>query len=597
MAGSATSTLPGGGRRALSFVQRHSWLLAFAACAVLSYLVIWQRGLLTDDYTFRSQVVNVETGRRSLFVPTELNRFMAFVVDVNLAGLVPEYELLVRVLAALCTAANALLLGFLVYRLAQARLPAVVAAWLYLSPFYAHQAVLWTAAYLYVFSTYFALLFLHATLSALTTRRASWPWVATAVVCYALAIGFGEQVALSIVVVPVLAVAAARQHALPGASATIRRLAALALAPATLAVAYVLLGYSTGEIVTTRGGIDLSLPHVLSQTATFAERFVQLTVRPNTGLRLVNETFRVGARALLASLPAMVLFLAAACLTLATALLWKRDSAERGSQRAAVALVVGGAVWCAAAVFLPGVLLPNQGLAARMCYVPMAGAALGGAGLAWLLAQRLPDSLGDRVSLLFMGGVMLVSAVCMLGYARAYQARYQLDQRQLATLADALPARYLPADKPYIVAVELDERLFGGYDGLSQTLVGVFQAGWSARSELRRLYRTPDIASVATVGWVVRPVEYVAAAEGQQPRLLVAGIGVPIERTLLFAYRDGRTYIIESLVITQPDGQQRTVVLPLAQVLSADGRVTLKDYPVSQRGRTLAGLWQRLGEQ
>lgn len=593
----ANGRRPGRRQTLLYLIQWYGWLLAFAACGIVSYLSIWQRGLLTDDYAFRAQVLNVETGRRSLFVPAELNRFMAFLVDVNLAGLMPEYELAVRLLAALCTAANALLLGFLVYRLVHTRLPAVVAAWLFLSPFYAHQAVLWTAAYPYIFSVFCALLYLHAALSGLTTRRAPWPWAALAVLCYVLATGFDEQVALSIAFVPVLAFAAARQHRLPDARVTTPRLAALVLVPAALAIAYVLLGYSGGDIVATRGGINLSLPHLLSQAEAFAARFVQFTWRPNTGLRLVNEALRVGARALLASLPALAWFAAAACLTLVAALLWQRDSPERSSQRAALALILGGAAWCAAAVFLPGILLTNQALVVRMYYVPMAGAAVGGAGLAWLLARRLPPSVGDRAALLAMGAVMLFSTVCMLGHARAYQARYQLDQRQLSTLADALPARYLPSDKPYVVAIELDERLFGGYDALSQTLIGVFQTGRSARAELRRMYRTTDINSVAPVGWVVRPVELDDGPAGQQDRVLVAGISVPVDHTILFAYRDGRTHIIESLVITQRDGQRRSVAFPLAQAMSADGLVTLQDYPVSQRGRTLAGLWKQLGEQ
>lgn len=115
------------------------------------------------------------------------------------------------------------------------------------------------------------------------------------------------------------------------------------------------------------------------------------------------------------------------------------------------------------------------------------------------------------------------------------------------------------------------------------------------------MYRTAAINSVATAGWAVRPVELDDGPAGQQDRVLVAGNSVPIDRTILFAYRDGRThirtYIIESLVITQRDGQRRSVAFPLAQAMSADGLVTLQDYPVSQRGRTLAGLWKQLGEQ
>ncbi len=272
-------------------LPRYLWLLAFVACAVVSYLVIWQRGLLTDDYSFHAQVVNAVTGARRLYIPREANRVLAFFVDVNLAGLLPAYEWPVRLLAALITAANALLLGALVYRLTRQRLLLVVTARLFLAPVYAHQAV---------------------------------------------------------------------------------------------------------------------------------------------------------------------------------------------------------------------------------------------------------------------------------------------------------PQRNLP-DNTVLTRIELDERLFGGYDGLSQMLSGVFQTSWSACDALRGLYRRADVAAVGVTGWTLHPVHYEGWGSDGVERIVVAGVRVPVDRAVPFAYRDGRVTIIESLSISQ-GGQRHHVVFPRAQQAASGATSIISEFPASAKGRSLAGL-------
>jgi hypothetical protein len=567
-------------------LERYGWLLTFVACGALGYLTVWQRGLLTDDYSFRAQVVDLVTGERQFYIPDKFNRFLAFLVDVNLAGLMPEYELFVRVLAAVVAAANALLLGWLLYRLVRSRLAAVVAAWLFLSPFYAHQALLWIAAYLYVFSVFFALLYLHACLSALVaaTRRRSW--IALAVLCYVVAIGFGEQAALVLMLTPVLAIALYKQGKLPSAGTALGRLIPLIAIPAVFALVYVGYAYPGGDFVPRRG-LNLSLANLSAQAERFAIRFLQLTVTPNTGLRLINESFRLGVRTLLAAPPAMLLFVIAGGLTLATAALWRPEA--RSKRSGSAGLIVVGVAWLVAALFFPGIVLVRQVLTVRMLYVPLAGAAVAGAALAWAIAQRLPRQWGERLVILLASGILLASTVCLVGHTRAYQARYQLDQRQLATLAQALPERYLPDGGAYIVAIELDERLFGRTDGLSQGLIGVLQTSWSARDGLTETYRRRDIMSVVNVGWTIKPVEYRPAQGGQPAEVLVTGVRIPVENTFLFAYRNSTNTIIESLLITRPDGQKQTVHFPLAERMRADGRPTITDYPVSNKGITWAG--------
>lgn len=176
-------------------LQHYGWLLFFAACLVLSYLAIWQRGFYTDDYSFHKNAADITTGAWHLYVPERLDRPLAFFADMNLAGLVPEHELSVRIVAALFAGGNALLLAWLVKRLVRSRFMAVVVAWLFLSPYIAHEAVLWIAAYLYVFSLFFVLLFLHASVNVFTHPQTRGWWTLAGVVCYAIAVGFGEQAA------------------------------------------------------------------------------------------------------------------------------------------------------------------------------------------------------------------------------------------------------------------------------------------------------------------------------------------------------------------------------------------------------------------
>lgn len=306
-------------------LQRYGWLAFFVACLALSYLVIWQRGLYADDYWFHNDVVNTVTGERQFYVPHRLDRTLHFLVDTNLSGIMPEYEAFVRILAALCTATNALLLGWLVDRLLQSRLMAVTTAWFFLAPFMAHQAVLWISAYSYMFSVLFGLLFLHASVTALTRAQTWRRWALAAIVCYAAAVGFGEQAALSVALVPVLAIALARQQRVAGYRSAITRAVPLFVAPAIIAAGIVWFGYRTSSLVVPRGGMDLGISSLMQNIVEFLNRLVGLTIRPNTGLRLTVEAGKLGVHKLLDAPAALFVFLAAAILLLVAVRSWQSE--------------------------------------------------------------------------------------------------------------------------------------------------------------------------------------------------------------------------------------------------------------------------------
>ncbi len=317
-----------------------------------------------------------------------------FFVDVNLAGLMTGGEPLVRLLAALGAAANALLLGWLLYRLAGSRLMAIVAAWLFLMPFYAHQAVLWLAAYSYVFSAFFLLLFLHAGLSAVRQPERSWRWSILALICYAIAIGFGEQAALSVLLVPALALAARPSGVRPA----LRRSVPVLIAALALAAGLVVFGYTSADMVAGRGGMNLSIRSLLDHTGVFIHRFAQLLLLPNTGLRLTNESFRLGARTLLASPLWLALFVAAGGALLVTVAFWReQDGATRISGQVVAAIASVGLIWLAVTTLLPGILIVKQTLVVRHALRPLPGCGGGrrGVGLGHCTLRPAP---GRRAS-------------------------------------------------------------------------------------------------------------------------------------------------------------------------------------------------------
>jgi hypothetical protein len=538
--------------------------------------VIWQRGFYCDDYTFYRQTIDQTSGQQHIYLRIRLDRPLAFFADINLAGLAKRHELPVRTLAALVSGANALLLAWLIYRLTRARLLAVLTAWFYASPFVAHEAVLWIAAYLYIFSAFFVLLCLHAAATAFLRPRRWQIWALVCIVCYAAAVGFSEQAALSIVLVPVLAWALAVQRRAAGNPT--RRAGMIALLCTLIAASVAWFGYRTAITVASRGGIDLSSTGLLGRAGQFLDRLVMLTVRPNTGLRLALESGKQGVHALLDSPAALFVFLAAALLALLAVVYWQPEPKRPPlDDRAAPALLSVGLLWLVVTALVPGVLVAGQILVVRMLYIPLAGAAAAGAALVWLVARRLPAAWGERLAMSGAAGVLLLSSVCMLGYCRAYQARYQLDQRQLAGLSQVLPARYVP-DGAYIVPLELDERLFGHKDGLSAVLIGVLQARWSAQDVYNDLFQRTKIQTVARLGELSKHVTHQEAPA----ELRITDQLVPLDKTVLFVYKDGRCSVIESLVIRQSDGTVRVVHFPIAGQMAADGLPTLKDYVAPQ---------------
>src|SRR5205085_1207134 len=132
--------------RAHDLIVRFGWLGTAILSLWLGYLLVWRRGPYLDDYGMKDALGSVLSGTWMIY-PL---RPITWLVVSALAALLPIDELLVRTATAVCVGCNALLVGWLVYRVLGARLAAVISCWLFLMPFLAWEAVLWVGAAGYV---------------------------------------------------------------------------------------------------------------------------------------------------------------------------------------------------------------------------------------------------------------------------------------------------------------------------------------------------------------------------------------------------------------------------------------------------------------
>ena len=110
---------------------------------MLGYMLVWQRGMYMDDYFFQRRF---ETKVNEQSFPELLagyyrfpTRFFSRNVALFSSGWLPTHERRVRLISALANGVNALLLGWLTYRLLASRAAGVISGWLYLMPFFSRK--------------------------------------------------------------------------------------------------------------------------------------------------------------------------------------------------------------------------------------------------------------------------------------------------------------------------------------------------------------------------------------------------------------------------------------------------------------------------
>jgi hypothetical protein len=555
------------------------WLLTALICLTLGYMFVWQRGFYMDDYATRLMAIDVLTGQwRPIWslsrIPTFPIRILSCMIVTSFTGLLPTHEFFVRAISALGIGVNAVLLGWLIYRILGSRLAAVSSGWLFLMPIYAQEAVLWVGAVPYVFAAGFALLFLHVSWSALTRPQRAGRWITLGTLACATTLLIVEQFIFAAGLVLIFGITIAAQRQTASYWALLKRSLCVLIWPLAVAAIFYVLLYGNSWVVDAKGGLDLSLAGIVERSLGYFKRLAWMTMF-DWGRRLTGDAFGIGIAVLLRSWKGMALSFAASVSLLLTVLAWRTGEREY-LPRYCVGLMVfcAGVTWFVVSLLVPSVLVKGQILEYRLLYFPTAGAGLAVGALAWMAAKRLRCLGCDKLFVAIAGVLLLLSTVCMLGYAQAFAVRYKLDRRQIAALVHALPAQDLP-ENSYVVPFNNEERLFGKDDRISLLLVGVFETPWSARAALEEAYRRNDLQVITPNRWWPIQFSYMGDQEPPSNQLGIQGVSVPVDRTVLFSYRAGSAFLIESLTITKSDGSQHTVQFPIARDLRRHGVPTI----------------------
>ncbi len=126
-------------------------LVALSACFSLALGLFpygGEHGLFCDDYIQKAWAFDWNDGGWR-WQPQPIHahfRYLHSVLAPNLVNAIPEHEFLLRLFWVLLHTANALLLGWLAYRLTHSSLAGVGSFWIMLMPLAAHEVLLWHAA-------------------------------------------------------------------------------------------------------------------------------------------------------------------------------------------------------------------------------------------------------------------------------------------------------------------------------------------------------------------------------------------------------------------------------------------------------------------
>jgi hypothetical protein len=587
MAWNSLGTKRNNAERLRSGLARWLWLVVVVCALGLGYLMVWKRGLFSDDYNHWRMAIDWMTGCiRPLLsrdrLPTYPTRILTCIVCTTLSGMVPSQELLARVSEALMAGVNALLLGWLAYRIWRSRLAAIVSGALLLMPILAQEPVLWISAAGYLFAACFALLFVHACLSAMQQPARWWLWVALSVLAFAAMLQSLEADLLAAGLVPLLALVVASREVRPRYGVALGRSVLMLVGPAAVGAIFYLTCYRGTWVMDMRGGLDLSPAGLWARSVFFVQRTLWMTVAFRGGQQYAKDALSLGLETLRTSW----IWLAVAALfglsALGAVLTWRRDpspSRDRLWLVLVVFLPINGVLLLASLLF-PSVLTAGQWPAYRLFYFPVVLGSLFVGTLAYVVVRLLRRFWVEKLIVALVTVILFASSLCMAGYARVYAARYERDQRQLQTLVANAPAQYLPP-QAYLVLYNTEEPLIPGRASLDGYLRGAWEGSWSSGPSIRPAYRRPDLQVIDSHRWGSMSFQYVAGTSDREAKLLVRGAAIqdgtqtPVAKTLLITCRNTMAVAVRELTLVSADGTKQVIQFPLAQELDRHGFATI----------------------
>ncbi len=575
------------------------WLSAYWPCVaatlallLLAYGTCWQRGPYQDDYQLEDLAKDAVTGESWPIwsqhrIPTYPVRTLNWVVVGFYASLLPQHEWLARVLAAANVVANSMLLGWLVFRVLGSRLAALVAGWLFLFPFCAQEALLWASAHGYLAATMLVLGALHGFLTWLFAPRGRWLVLAAGVLACAVSLLLVEQPIVMLALLPPLAICQAIVRRPGGYWRLARRCAVLSIGLAGgLSLMTWRIYFSNRDVfqIVNRGGFTKSSEETYDKCREFVEAFEKMTTG-KPGRQYTFEALLGGVQTQFSRpFPGLLLVLAAAAVT-GLCLQWRRWRDQRATPvevGAILAIAAAGSFFLV--LWIPGVLIRFQKVEWRMLDVPAGMLALASATAVWLLVKVLarfrPAARPEIAVLAVLGAVTWCSATCVLGYAKAFARRSQLDREELAATQRVLTLMQLPP-RTWLICFDNVEQPVPPEASLPYLTAGVLETSWSAESALAGVLGRRDFRIVANyrgLGTVFSPGWEPFEPEGHV--LWVNDAQINAAEAVMITFRDGQSYVVTELTLrAYPEATgsaTRVYKFPLAEELARRGAPHLR---------------------
>ncbi len=552
--------------------------LATLALSLLAYGLCWERGPFADDYALRDRAVDVVTGVRNPFwslrrIDTFPVRTLNWVVTGVYAASIPHQERIARAIASLIIVGNAALLGWLVYRALGARLPAIVAAWLFLVPFFAQEAILWAGAIGYPVATALALSALHCFVTALFSLR-RWRWILCGLLPFAACLFAIEQAVLLVGLLPVIALCMARNPACESGNRHPVRGALLLLVSLVGMGALIATALYRGTVpqVSGRGGFVRTPAEIAGKASEFISCLQDKTVT-RWGRTLTAEAFHAGWQLQTSGAGVLLLGLTAACVVTVVCR-WRGGRPDyRAPLTSGIALFTASAAGAFLAILFPAGLLRGQILEYRMLYVPAAFAACSIGTAAWLagrVVQRERLALAWEKSVILTAGVAAwFGGTCVAGYAVSYAERARLDAQQLASIGRILSLAPLPHNVMFVPFAS-DEQLQSAGPCTSLLLAGVLEKPYAAHCEFARILRRRDFRVLFVNRWGGLNVA-LTKGPGDAPLLQLNDAVLDPGEVVLLTCRRNEAAVVRRMSLRKPEMPDVVIDFPLAEMLARKG--------------------------
>lgn len=555
-----------------NFLSNYSWIIFGLICLVISYLVIWERGLYSDDYTFRVLAIDPvsEAVTPFLSIPNDHfpMRILAWLTTAKATAWLPEYEFGVRFLLAILVGVNSLLLGILVHRILKSKSAAVISGWLFVSPVFSSEAVLWLSTISYLISTGCAIAAIILVGSISGREQSRGKMLALAAVFFTVMMFSFEGAMTAIGIIILISFIAAYQKN----KSVFDSVKSSVLNSALLVIVFgiIVFIFRQSPLISNRGGVDTNLSFLVDRSASFFERSYWLLFSGEWGLVLLGESFIRGYDGLVSSMWGLLLLFCALISLIITFLTWRENTLEISPRyRIGILFLLTGVLWTVFSILIPGIFSKGQIVEYRMFYFPTAGASLTIAAGFWLLAKALGfNQIFIRAAVGVTGIIVLLSSIIMLGYCQLFAERFEIDQKQLSAIKELLPPEKNLPPNTTLVLYKFDDNSNFKYPNQktsNKLLFGVLESEWAATDALKVLFKRKDLTVITQNRWGSWNFKTNLPAADKQ--LEINGKPIDPYSTLFITYQNGKAYLINHLTLDSEDDSHQTIKFPLANNL------------------------------